>query len=71
MKLSDLSFEKIQNFDVYNSRADRNGFVTEWVARNEYGNAVAFGYTKKECMEDARGYVRQKNQEELRQKSKL
>lgn len=54
MKIKDLSFEKIQNYDPYNERAKANGMVTEWVARNEYGNAVAFGYTKAECMKDAR-----------------
>ena len=33
--------------------------VTEWVARNEWGNAVAFGYTKAECIADARRYCKQ------------
>lgn len=58
MKIKDLSFEKIQTYDPYNKKAKANGMVTEWVARNEYGNAVAFGYTKKECMKDARRYCR-------------
>ena len=58
MKITDLTFEKIENFDPYNSRAKANGFVTEWVAINPYGNAVAFGYTKTECMKDARNYCR-------------
>ena len=58
MRFTDLTFEKIENFDSYNSRAKANGFVTEWVARNQYGNAVAFGYTKTECMKDARNYLR-------------
>lgn len=57
MKLKDLSFEMIFNYDVYNSRADKNGYVKEWVARNEWGNAVAFGNTKAECLEDARRYI--------------
>ena len=57
MKLSDLTFEKIRNYDPYNKRADKTGFVTEWVARNEWGNAVAFGDTKAECQMDARRYV--------------
>lgn len=35
MKLKNLSFEKIFNYDVYNQRADKNGYVKEWVARNE------------------------------------
>ena len=58
MKFSDLKFEKIENYDPFNDRAKNNGMVAEWVARNEYGNAVAFGYTKKECVEDAREYIR-------------
>lgn len=58
MKMKDLTFEKIENFDAYNSRANKWGMVTEWVARNAYGNAVAFGKTKEECLEDARRYVK-------------
>ena len=54
MKMSELTFEKITNYDPYNSRPKANGMVTEWVARNEWGNAVAFGDTKAECMRDAR-----------------
>lgn len=57
MKLADLKFEKIENYDPLNSRAKSNGMVTEWVARNGYGNAVAFGNTKSECIKDARGYI--------------
>ena len=56
MKLSQLRFEKIENYDPFNKRAKDNGMVTEWVARNEWGNAVAFGYTKEECTADARRY---------------
>ena len=59
MKLSELSFEKIENYDPLNKRAKDNGMVTEWVARNEWGNAVAFGYTKAECIADARRYCKQ------------
>ena len=53
-----LSFEKITNYDPFNRRAKADGSVTEWVGRNRWGNAVAFGETKKECVEDAknRGY---------------
>ena len=61
MKMKDLTFEKIQNYDVYNSRADKLGFVTEWVARNKYGNSVAFGNTKAECIADARRYIQIEN----------
>lgn len=57
MKLSDLTFERIENYDPFNSRAKSNGMVSERVARNDWGNAVAFGDTKKECLEDARRYV--------------
>lgn len=62
MKLKNLSFEKIFNYDVYNQRADKNGYVKEWVARNEWGNAVAFGNTKVECLEDARRYISKMNE---------
>lgn len=50
VKLKDLRLEMISNFDIYNPRADKNGYVKEWVARNEWGNAVAFGNTKAECL---------------------
>ena len=59
MKLSQLRLEKIENYDPFNKRAKDNGMVTEWVARNEWGNAVAFGYTKAECIADARRYCKQ------------
>jgi len=58
MKMSELKFEMIQNYDPYNSRAKANGMVTEWVAKNAWGNAVAFGNTKAECVEDARRYCK-------------
>lgn len=61
MKIKDLKFEKIQNYDPYNDRAKSNGMVTEWVARNSWGNAVAFGYTKAECVADARRYCKTKD----------
>ena len=61
VKLKDLRLETIFNFDIYNPRADKNGYVKEWVARNERGNAVAFGNTKAECLEDARRYIRVMN----------
>ena len=59
MKLSQLRFERVENYDPFNKRAKGNGMVTEWVARNEWGNAVAFGYTKAECIADARRYCKQ------------
>ena len=58
MKFKDLKFEQISNYDPYNDRADKLGMVKEWVARNQYGNAVAFGCTKKECRDDARRYLK-------------
>jgi hypothetical protein len=54
--INGLSIEKIENYDPYNSRANRYGMVTEWVGRNEWGNAVVFGDTKAECMKEARHY---------------
>lgn len=56
--MSDLVFEKITNYDPYNSRANASGMVSEWVARNAWGNAVAFGDTKADCVKEARGYIR-------------
>lgn len=58
MTIKDLSFEKIENYDPYNSRAKRNGMVTEWVARNSWGNSVAFVSPKAECVADARRYCK-------------
>lgn len=60
MKLSDLEFVKVSSFDPYNERAKEYGLVWEWVARDSYGNCVAIGNTKKECLEEARRYVRNK-----------
>ena len=57
MKISDLTFEKVKSFNHYGLIPDASGMVTEWVARNEWGNAVAFGDTKSECIEDARSYL--------------
>ena len=61
MKLTDLTFEKIENYDPLNKKAKANGMKSEWVARNSFGNAVAFGDTKAECQKDARRYVAQMN----------
>ena len=47
VKLKDLRLEMISNFDIYNPRADKNGYVKEWVARNEWGNAVALVIQKR------------------------
>ena len=56
MYINGLSIEKIENYDPFNSRAKSNGMVTEWVGRNEWGNAVVFGDTKAECVKEARRY---------------
>ena len=52
--------EKIENYDPFNEHAKDNGMVTEWVARNKCGIAVAFGYTKAECIADAGRYCKLK-----------
>ena len=61
MKLQDLTFERIEHYDPFNLRAKKNGTVSEWVARNDWGNAVAFGNTKAECLQDARRYIALQN----------
>lgn len=60
MKISQLRIEKIENYDPFNEHSKDNGMVTEWVARNKWGIAVAFGYTKAECIADARRYCKLK-----------
>ena len=59
MKISDLEFKKISHYDPFHERAKANGMVYEWVAYNEWGNSIAFGNTKKECIEVARRYCNQ------------
>ena len=56
MYVNGLKIERVEYFDFYNSHAKENGMVTEWVGRNEWGNAVVFGYTKAECIAEARRY---------------
>ena len=58
LKFTDLTFDKIQNHDPLNRRADAAGMVTSWVARNPFGNSVAFGSTKAECEKDARRWIK-------------
>ncbi|OUO26566.1 hypothetical protein [Eubacterium sp. An3] len=66
MKISDLKFEAIYSYDPLHSKSNYLGMRKEWVARNEWGNAVAFGDTKAECIEDARRYCRmQKEKNEV------
>jgi hypothetical protein len=57
MTVNGLSIEKIENYDPYNSKSDKNGMVTEWVGRNDWGNAVVFGDTKAECIKEAKRYT--------------
>lgn len=61
MKFKDLTFEKIKTYDPFCERANKIGMVSEWVARNSWGNSVAFGATKKECVKDAREYIKREN----------
>ena len=56
MKMSDLTFEQIQSYDPLHSKSNSLGMRREWVAKNQWGNAVAFGETKKECIKDVRRY---------------
>ena len=58
LKISQLRFEKIENYDPFNKRAKGNGMVAKWAARNERGNAAALGNTKVGCMADARRYCK-------------
>ena len=56
--INGLSIEQIENYDPYNSRANKYGMVREWVGRNDWGNAVVFGDTKAECIKEARRYAK-------------
>ncbi len=56
MTVNGLSIERIESYDPYHKRAKKNGMVTEWVGRNEWGNAVVFGDTKAECIAQARRF---------------
>lgn len=64
MNLSDLKFEKIDNYDPLNSRAKSNGMVTEWVARNEWGNAVAF-YKSRHRAQEVMDWIVKENEKQL------
>lgn len=61
MKMSNLTFEQIQIYDPLHSKSNRLGIRKEWVARNQWGNAVAFGDTKAECIKDARRYCQKEH----------
>ena len=63
MKISQLRFEEIENYDPFSEYAKDNGMVTEWAARNKWGIAVAFRYTKSECMADAGRYCKLKQED--------
>ena len=62
MKISQLRFGKIENYDPFNEHAKDNSMVTEWATRNKWGIAVAFGYTKSGCMADAGRYCKSKQE---------
>jgi hypothetical protein len=47
------------------------GNLWEWVAKNSYGNFVSFGWTKAECMADARRYCRIENVRDDRERKKI
>lgn len=63
MKMSNLTFEQIQSYDPLHSKSNSLGMRREWVAKNQWGNAVAFGDTKKECIKDARRYCQNSERE--------
>lgn len=58
LKFTDLIFETIHYYDPFNKRSNSIGIVTSWVARNPFGNSVAFGDTKAECEKDARRWIK-------------
>ena len=57
IKMSDLEFSRIWSYDPFNSRARKDGSVISWVARTPNGESIAYGDTKKECMQEARWYI--------------
>lgn len=59
MNKEHVTLKKIHSYDPFHERADSLDLVWEWAAFDHYGNAVAFAYTKKECLKEARrmGYV--------------
>lgn len=59
--IKNLTFGKICSYSPLDERADSYGNVSEWAAKNRYGNSVAFGRTKAECVADARRYCRSQN----------
>ena len=61
MKISQLSFETIENCGLFNKRAKGKGMVAKWAARNERRNAEALGNTKAGCMADARRYCKRQD----------
>jgi len=61
MRMSDITFDKIEEHDLLNSRTKVSGMAPEWVCRNRWGNAIAFGRTRKECEDYARTVLRRIN----------
>ena len=58
MKFKDLSFEQIWSYDPFSERARKDGSRISWVARTPDGITIAYGDTKKECIEEARWYIK-------------
>ena len=56
--ISNLEFSKIWSYDPFNSRAKKDGSVISWVARTPSGDTIAYGNTKKECIQEARWYIK-------------
>ena len=57
VKMKDVVYVKCQEFDPLSSRSDSQGMRTFW--RADVGSqSIAYGDTKKECIEDARAYMR-------------
>ena len=56
--IEEVYIDKAVSYSPFNERSNSLGMVTEWVARNGYGNAVCVEDTKKECIASAkrRGY---------------
>lgn len=57
MRMKDVEYVKCQEYDPLSNRADALGMRTFW--RADVGSqSIAYGDTKKECMDEARAYIR-------------
>ena len=57
MRMKDVVYVKCQEYSPLSKRADASGMKTFWRADVGF-ETIAYGDTKKECMEEARRYVR-------------